>query len=963
MVSLKSHWPCMVHAKAAMERLIPLVNHSCFHHRDTSDERLLTAAERVHVSTTVRRTCTGMSRGRMSPQAISCIVGAQDGPRKTVVYEKNAVVGKVVQSSASVAWLLRRPNGEMFLLSAPIPAPLVVVDTTTGETVRKCVDIVWDLPHVKNVCARFPQKVHMTCNDSAGCNIRCEDSFVHNASNDGPSDIRLRIPCQVHKVHTCQGGQFALVSEEISGVISFGLTMRAGGALQKLRKCLVLLFARRLRIFRGAFPPGPASCEAQLMESVLNLYLSPATHGPLGIRRQLILRRMINGDITQEQVQHYCPPGCCASVEETRSLFSNEVVDALLPHIAPVFPRHRWVGSNFALDYIGLLASVHRLLEGLVPPWIRELKNSYLPAVPSDFDLTSVDADDHDLVSGPLALEDIGQRQDGAEQGESSIVQAHDSRTSYAEFNARQQRNINTFARARRSPELVVMRRCLGLTLTHLMEPLLDMAGKDWVTRQWAAVDAGREVAVPPLLQCATGALCAPYFTAFGQVVSDSGAWSAVPHSNRTLRISTLAFRLLARGAGAVEALLAGPHTRYPWRLFLVLSSDEATRQAVAQDPECVLDTFARQVRQHFPGDAVLSQECANHLKGCLHLMGLDIVRVEARHATLRRVCARSVQTYKKTVRDLSGDLLLLFQRLLQRGPFEHRQKPRQGQKRPHSSAASDAPQTHQAKRKRDRLRLRSRQDQGLAPRRGISTAWGMYISEQLRGGGGLPSPKRRARLRSDYRRLPAEDKKRLRLAARRKTLIQRSRLHRSCRRFPHPPCTGDGALALLPAVGKPLDHSGLLQMALHADVLPLAETLRVVRVAARQASSRKQAVNLQEILHLQRRSKACLATDSLAKKVAGQAGGVDALTVAAGGDFLLFQWNTDVRELVLRVLERAKPDARAAFVQAWEERMRVVHHRDCQPLQVPPPPPRIVLRVGGSVHVQRGWQSAQEFL
>ena len=152
----------------------------------------------------------------------------------------------------------------------------------------------------------------------------------------------------------------------VSGLIHFAISQRAGGALKALRVAARLLVQARLRIYKGAAPPGPGTPAWEYREACRGLFLGP-DDGRRGASRRLILRRMMNGNSQlQSQLEHYCPAGCFET--QTLHRFCNEVVDSLLPSACPCFPRSRWTNANVAVNCGGLLAACHGILMRIVPP-------------------------------------------------------------------------------------------------------------------------------------------------------------------------------------------------------------------------------------------------------------------------------------------------------------------------------------------------------------------------------------------------------------------------------------------------------------------------------------------------------------------------------------------------------------------------------------------------------------------
>ena len=249
--------------------------------------------------------------------------GAGGQAPKRSKYHAQGVVAKILQTIAEFGFVLRQRDGKHILLRCSLTAPVQVMGANTGESLRRCVDAVWDLPRLKLLLQRFPRQIHLTCNDRAGANNRCEKFYRPSMQ---PQELRLRTTCDVHKVDTAQGQQLALVPGHISRLIAFALAAKIGSALAGLQRGLGLLFKAKLRIYRGAFPNGPETDLGTFREATLDLYMSPRRHGPSALKRRCVVQRMLNGDWGRADIiEHVCPPGCCNSEEATRQTFATQV--------------------------------------------------------------------------------------------------------------------------------------------------------------------------------------------------------------------------------------------------------------------------------------------------------------------------------------------------------------------------------------------------------------------------------------------------------------------------------------------------------------------------------------------------------------------------------------------------------------------------------------------------------------
>ena len=134
---------------------------------------------------------------------------------------------------------------------------------------------------------------------------------------------------------------------------------------------------------------------------------------------------------------------------------------SLLPGIPPIFPRNRWVGSSEAIDYVGLLASIHMIFTALVPPGARELEDSSKPITEDDFvahEEVNIDADMQ--ARGLEDLQHIGDIVEAA-----AVVDENQFGRHLAEYNQKMQKGAVEFALLQPQGEVVLMRKCLAPAL------------------------------------------------------------------------------------------------------------------------------------------------------------------------------------------------------------------------------------------------------------------------------------------------------------------------------------------------------------------------------------------------------------------------------------------------------------------------------------------------------------------
>jgi hypothetical protein len=241
----------------------------------------------------------------------------------------------------------------------------------------------------------------------------------------------------------------------------------------------------------------------------------------------------------------------------------------------------------------------------------------------------------------------------------------------WAEYNRKNRVAAGDFARSYPFGHLVLMRVCAQPWLHRVMARLLKLSSQKYELSN--AVKASRgEPFEYRLLTLARDPLFSDFFSDINDRLHKRHHWEALPPLYRTRASGTLAFKLLSRVGGSVGMLLCRMYNSFPFRLFRLLDRDPAISAAVCAQPPCLWDDFTKEYRAMFPTDEdVQSEESLLLLETLLQLAANDTVKIEARHATLRRSLLRSIQTWRRSIQDLSTDWLLSQQRVSCRGPWQ----------------------------------------------------------------------------------------------------------------------------------------------------------------------------------------------------------------------------------------------------------------------------------------------------
>ena len=120
-------------------------------------------------------------------------------------------------------------------------------------------------------------------------------------------------------------------------------------------------------------------------------------------------------------------------------------------------------------------------------------------------------------------------------------------------------------------------------------------------------------------------------------------AWAFLPLASSTLAFKSLAFRLLSRMGSCVQFMLKLPHSRFPFRLFLLLE-DPSLSEVFACAKPCELDDFSKGFLETFREKGLFHPDALMALWCAALMMKVDISEIEARHASLRRLLRRSPQ-------------------------------------------------------------------------------------------------------------------------------------------------------------------------------------------------------------------------------------------------------------------------------------------------------------------------------
>ena len=561
---------------------------------------------------------------------------------------------KVVQLEASLAFLVQDMESQQYvLLHGHLPAALQAVDSCTGETIMASIRSVFShVPEFHRTLLKFPLRVLHACTDGAGANFRAEAGVKAHYWELQPSMccVRLHLSCELHKAALCAKSANDLASMDTAGVLAVGLACASTGSARKLRRLLKDLLAERLQIIYEQPPEMPA-----YNKQVLDLYL-PFQADPTDTKRMLLKRRFtltywLNSDWQSPDIRHYARADNAEDEARLRSAFLHYTTWALIPKKCPVYARGRWTQYDLALQWCGLLLSVHGLLPYLMAAFCGHVgpTASSVPEAPTQrpenqsWDAMLVDVAPDPAMGLSETLEPVAE----------SVGPAEPEEMDWASFNKAQRSKAAVWARTDPVARVAVNLQVASCILTLVYEYLF-LGSARWEQEQRAKAARGEarayaitEIASRKHLQKCTDKLVALL----------RGPPTALPLLQHTRGIRALFFSMISAALCSLHAQLEVRHAGCPFAIFrAVLQGWDDFLQL----PSCMHDEFTAAIVRKFPDECALSSdECMATLLAVASLASTDIGAIEASHAKNRDISKMRASAWQPTLAFVSGKFVV----------------------------------------------------------------------------------------------------------------------------------------------------------------------------------------------------------------------------------------------------------------------------------------------------------------
>ena len=179
---------------------------------------------------------------------------------------KTTNVVKLFATDNRYAALIRTPASSPggatghYLITGSSLTTLQLLERVTGVNIKTALA---ENQTISEHAERYRLKTRVCTSDLAGANLVAEQLMMRDRDASWTS---LHIPCHVHLAARVHGRVFALVEEDLRGLINFSLSLGCGAALSRFRRSLTAVLMSKDKII---FKPGRCSADAQRYRSLI----------------------------------------------------------------------------------------------------------------------------------------------------------------------------------------------------------------------------------------------------------------------------------------------------------------------------------------------------------------------------------------------------------------------------------------------------------------------------------------------------------------------------------------------------------------------------------------------------------------------------------------------------------------------------------------------------------------------
>ena len=599
-------------------------------------------------------------------------------------------VAKVMQSEMYLSALLQNAATQRCVeIKGKVPCHLQVLQTTRAQQIATCQQNMLKLvPNLDSVSRQFAGRYMNVATDRYSANLAAEvDLKVKNQ----PFGL-VHTTCNVHKISSAEKSMSDVLKGHLSGMVSLSLCMSSPGALKELRQCLFEIFKEDLRLkvanpsceayrcgIYDLFLPVSDSSDTHVSEDSAGRKSSKQTSCARRQQRRAILDHYLYGDINSTIITHHCQG--LRDREVVLDEFKHYVVPALVPNTLPVLNRAKWLGCEESFRWVGLLLAHHNLLARLMKRWkggaqgLTAAESKLDGPTPGAFDLggrrpeqwaqaaasasaasasCDLDSDGIDGAHWKPAF-DMVEPDEGLDDPfapETTISDPITGDLDWAECNRANVRKALAWLDSNPA-DVTIMMSIAWEPILQLMRDTIFLGSEEWEHHEDAKVAAGEQRSYR-VLELFTQNSLNKFHQALNKLFHQP--CDAMPASAHVCHMRSLMFRLLSRSGAAVHQVYGAELKGAPYCLFGELWGILTPLQDL---PECQRDELTQWFCERYSWEELLEPEAQNILHTLAASLQFDIVGIEVRHASCRRLKAvKSCMTWALGIEDLGSEFV-----------------------------------------------------------------------------------------------------------------------------------------------------------------------------------------------------------------------------------------------------------------------------------------------------------------
>lgn len=261
---------------------------------------------------------------------------------------------KVMQTAHEVHMVLRDSRtGKTAHVRGWNPVSLQVIDRTTAECTRACLmTAMEDIPGLQECANLFPLKLLVGTHDRYAANFKAMRSMVYDFMGEAPYKkwVAASFTCDIHKTDQVRRHSSRILDDDVGYMLASALSQDGPDTVVRLRRMLNEILQSRLKIRHGPPPEGDIKEHRQQVHDLYlpvpsDVHMNPRSRTPgtlVRLRQRFIIMSLLNGDLQEDEVVHWCTFGCCKDEADTQRKVRDYLVCALVPHKAPKYARSRW---------------------------------------------------------------------------------------------------------------------------------------------------------------------------------------------------------------------------------------------------------------------------------------------------------------------------------------------------------------------------------------------------------------------------------------------------------------------------------------------------------------------------------------------------------------------------------------------------------------------------------------------